>query len=439
MPARMGHGITGMSRIKSERSGGRGAAIEDAGQIRDAFGILHATGTEFPIKVEGTSTLPYASVVKQLDIEHGTCSLKLVRPLPHELLIGAEFRMVFPVENQRYEALVLFQGRKEYLTYQFSLPNVLFYADRRSDKRFPFRPRESAYVTAQDGGIPGLGVAGPLVNICSAGLAMRIDRVLKLDDGIRIPPSTALFDRDKHFTRIRIQDLPKVPLLEVQGFVAHATERGTELILGFAFDDMKESDLAALGECLSFREKMLRGSAAARDGSAPISRGLSAPRTATTEKYEDEPQFAESANIGLNSISLMSRRTKRVVLAMEDNSKREELIAIIRGNGFHRLEVVSSMEEIGDRWNEGTGSALLLVDLAIASVEFPEPLAAMRAIERQLQPLGDIPTLILCEQVDPTLHMATAHNTRILTMFPQGPQEEVGWLDAIEHMAGLQD
>ncbi|MDP2875738.1 MAG: hypothetical protein Q8O00_06100, partial [Holophaga sp.] len=248
-----------MNRTRNEKSAGKDNPLEDPAFIQAAMHWLFESESEFPIKVEGASTLPYSSVIKEFGGGKGPMLLKLFRPLPHELLTGAVFHTIFPFEDRRYEALITFLGREGYLQYRFSMPQSLSLADRRSSKRFPFRPRESAYVTAQDGRIPALGVAGPLVNIGLGGFAMRLDRVLKLDDGMRIPVNTALFDRDKGFPRVRIQDLPRLPILEWRGIVTHATARGDEVILGFGFGELGESEARALGDCLTFREKSLRG------------------------------------------------------------------------------------------------------------------------------------------------------------------------------------
>ena len=104
-----------MNRIKAGKQEGRGAPIEDPQVMQDALQVLFETETEFFIKVEGAATLPYASRVQQLQTGEGRFTLKLVRPLPHEMLSGAPFRMVFAVEDLRFEALISFLGREGYL------------------------------------------------------------------------------------------------------------------------------------------------------------------------------------------------------------------------------------------------------------------------------------------------------------------------------------
>jgi len=107
--------------------------------------------------VEGANTLPYFSTIKSVQWDKGFFILKLVRPLPHELLSGALFHVLCTAGEQRFECFITFQGREGYLQYRFHLPQFLTLSDRRNHKRYPFRPRESAYVILQDAGIPGLG------------------------------------------------------------------------------------------------------------------------------------------------------------------------------------------------------------------------------------------------------------------------------------------
>ena len=164
-------------------------------RIRRHLEELRAAETEFPIKVEGTHTLPYTARLAEL--EHDSMLLKLIRPLPHELIPGAPFEMLFATAEQRFKGLLTFQGRQGYLLYRFTIPTRLVPSDQRQHKRYPFRPREKAYVLAQDAGLPGFGLAGPLVNLSLGGLAFRVDRVVRLDDHMRLTLGLGFFEKGK--------------------------------------------------------------------------------------------------------------------------------------------------------------------------------------------------------------------------------------------------
>jgi hypothetical protein len=425
-----------MNRIKPGKDG-RGTPIEDPQVVQDALQMLFEAETEFFIKVEGTATLPYASRVQLLQIPAGRFVLKLVRPLPHEMMPGALFRMTFAADGLRFEAVIGLIGRDGYLQYGFHLPSSLFQADRRLHQRCPFRPRENAYVIAQDAAIPGTGVAGPLVNISMGGMALRVDRALRMEDGVRVPVNSALFERGKSFPRFRVQDLPLLHLLEGRAISAHATEHGSELVLGLSFAGMSLEEETALARTLAFREKMYRGGQPPQPGAAGTPARSGGPRGngEDDEAYselgapEAEAQAAQEVTVLLR----LQRRTARVVLVMADGPVRQGIQALLRQHGYHRLETVEHMGLLRPLC-EGQRRALpglVLADLALARSGDAEPLAAVRIIERQMAELGGLATAILCEEVDPTLLLAQETRTQFLP-YPTGGGDQ--WVDTLDAM-----
>ena len=355
-------------------------------------------------------------------------------------MTGAIFRATFAVEDQRYEALITYKQREAYLQYRFSQPDRLFFADRRQHKRYPFRPRESAYVTAADGGIPGLGVAGSLVNIGMGGLCLRVDRVLRMEDGLRIPPSTALFERGRGFPRVRIQDLPRLPMLEVSGWVSHTEERGSEILLGFQFGELYEDQARSLNDSLTFREKMFHsrpgggiadtGGAARKDVSAKRFETAAAP--VIQDAAQDEPPKAS-----LDPERLLRRKTARLVLVGPDEASLARYRQGLWRCGFHRLETAPGCPEALALW-QGLGRSaprLVLLDLAGAEQGDQEPLAAVRRLEKERTALGEVPTAIVCEDIDPTLLLGQAAGTRFLLW----GHEDEAWVPLLDELLGLGD
>jgi|GEM_PF-359205 len=434
-----------MNRARSEKAPGTDKSMEDPAFIAGALQSLFEAELEFQIKVEGTSTLPYASVVKEIRTAEQVMVLKLVRPLPHELLPGAIFHMVFPVDEQRFETGVSFQGREAYLQYRFDLPVSLSYADRRRAKRYPFRPRESAYVIAQDGRIPGMAVAGPLVNISLGGAALRVDRVLKLDDGMRVPPACALFERGKGFPQLRIQELPRLPLLEWRGTVAHASSRGSEVVLGLEFGALGEEEARQLGDCLEFRDKVLRGMPHA----PRVESGATGTRTEDLEARPvdeslpglEETHAALRSGPGGDPLVRMCRRSSRAILCMPEGEVRRSVLERLGGTGFTRIELASDLQALKGLLSPRGALppvALLLVDLTMASVGDAEPLAAVRILERDLGASGSLPVVMLCEWVDPTLFLVMGPRTRILPYAPLTPHDEQDWVACLDAVAEIQ-
>jgi hypothetical protein len=425
-----------MTRARDDKGGDRGAPIEDPEAIREVLESLAETEAEFNIKVEGTATLPYAAWVQALHLDEGRVVLRLVRPLPHEMPTGALFRMTFSAGEQRFEGVLALACREAYLQYAFQCPARLFLADRRRHKRYPFRPRENVYAILQDAGIPGLGVAGPLVNISMGGMALRVDRVLHLDDGMRVPVSSALFERGKGFPRFRLQDLPRLPLLEGRAVCAHATEHGSELVLGVRFPDLDPALEAELAQSLALRERMGRGGTAPRsDGDPAAARTGRGPEPVEAAGQPDgEPAAAVAA--GVPVLDRLRRRTARVVLVMAEGPLRSAVEALLRDQGYLRLEAVDGLDQLPalcDPAQRRALPALVLADLALERRGDAEPLAAARAIEGRLAALGDRPAAILCEEVDPTLLLAPETHARFLS-YPDGDPER--WVAALDGLIG---
>jgi len=254
---------------------------------------------------------------------------------------------------------------------------------------------------------------------------MRVDRALRMDDGMRVPVGSALFERGKGFPRLRIQDLPHLRLLEGRAVAAHATGRGTELVLGLAFTALAEADAAALGESLALREQMHRGGAGPRgEGEAVPARAFQ-PREAGAEDAPPGGGAVPQAPADVPVLVKLQRRTARLVLAMEPGPARQGLVALLQRQGYRRLEVVERLDQLGDPARHRPSPALALVDLALARSGDVEPLAAVRLIEGRLAAIGGLPAAVLCDEVDPTLQLVQGPRTRIL---PYPAEGEDGWV-----------
>lgn len=412
---------------------GREAAGEPQ-MLLQAVQALSADQVEFPIKVEGTSTLPYASQVAGLEPDRSTFILKLVRPLPHELASGAPFLMVFPFQDQRFEAEILYLERESYLRYRFELPKAMWPSDRRRHPRFPFRPREAPYVLAQDSGVPGRVIGGPLLNLSQGGALVRVDRVLTLDTGLRIPVRTALFERGLGFSRIRLQDLPRLPLLEVRGNVAHAYERGDEVLVGIAFGELGEEEARALRESLAFRQAVLSapGRSRAAEGEAaallpPTSSGGHALAAAAQDAAPLLPGVPEGEG---DPRLALARRELRGLLVAEPGPRRDRILALLRGLGYARLAVLPDLAALAGI--RGPRPTLLLLDLQPLLASGEEPLAVFRRLEPQFHAWEDLHMVLICPTVDPALHMIQGPRLRFLD------EERSGhWGPVLDGLTGL--
>ncbi len=244
-----------MDFLKHFSDDAREPVMVHAGGIRACMQELLNRAMEFKIKVDKAQTVPYTVRVDKLEKE--TCLLVFQRPLPPELISGALFVGNFQMEGHNFQTRIKYQGREAYLRYRFGIPEQISKLERRKTTRLPFRPREKAYVTLKDGGVPGLGAAGPLLNISQDGLAMRVDRVLRLDNGLRLPISGSHFPAGKVFSNVRLEELPGLASLDLPGFAIHASDRGGILMVGLQFQEPAGDQARQLEEMLKLRAKLL--------------------------------------------------------------------------------------------------------------------------------------------------------------------------------------
>jgi hypothetical protein len=408
--------------------GARGAPIEDPAQIRQAMQALHQSEAEFPIKVEGTHTLPYTAHVLRIDEKKGLLYLKLIRPLPHELLTGAIFEMLFAVGDQRLEGIITFLGREAYLLYKFTLPSRMAQTDRRAHKRYPFRPREKAYVLGQDAGLPGHGLAGPLVNLSLGGLAFRVDRVMRLGDNLRVTPGVGFFERGKTLPILKVRDLPKHPLLELHGLVANAWERETEIVVGVQFYDLKDAELKMLQEVLLIREQMQKSSSPLAPGAAAHgARAKAAPEELRGPATAVNPAGTRSPD----ALTRLGRRSTGIVLAMPEGAARDELSAALEGEGYFRLVAVATLEQALDRLraDQATLSRVLVLEVPLAS---EPPLTGIRALQRELGVLKELPVALVSPLGQPR-----ETEDPLIRPIPWPSQANGDWLPLLDELAGL--
>jgi hypothetical protein len=390
---------------------------------------LQRDETEFPIKVEGTHTLPYTARIQHLDSEKGMLHLKLIRTLPHEMAPGAPFEMLFAIGDQRFEAPMIFQGRESYLLYRFTIPALMRLADRRRNKRYSFRPREKAYVLSQDGGIPGHGLAGPLVNLSLGGLAFRVDRVMRLDDHMRITPGMGFFEKGKELPMLKIRDLPKLPLFETRGTIANVWERDGEVVLGVKFADLSDSEIRQILEVLEIREQMAHASGTSPAMVASVAEAKT--RTSHSEAPEPARRIHPAGGQTPDALTRLERRCTILTLAMEPSASREQVRKNLGEAGYLRLDLVDTLEQALNklRVDPGGASRLLMLDTPLGT---DTPLAGIRSLQRELGELRELPVALIQQD-----GLAPETEDPLIRPIPWPVPDSSTWLGALDHLAGI--
>jgi PilZ domain len=400
--------------------------MEDPAQIQQTMLNLIQLETEFPIKVEGTHTLPYTARIAHLDTSQGMLHLKLIRPLPHEMAPGALFEMVFSVGEQRFEAPTVFSGREAYLLYRFALPTQMVPSDRRRHKRYPFRPREKAYVVVQDGSVPGHGLSGPLVNLSLGGLAFRVDRVMRLDDHLRVTPGPGFFERGKAFPMLKIRDLPKLPVFEARGILANAYERGGETIVGIQFGEMGEDELRELQTVLELRDLVQR-STPGLPGEAPREGSPRSPAEPKGPAARIPPAGSQTPD----ALRQLGRRSTRLLLVMAPGPEREQVCGALGAQGFLRQETLNSLDQAlaNLRFDQGATLPMVLLE---PSPSGSTPLEDLQILQRELGERKELQVVLLSRG-------EAAPNTgdSALPTLPWPTAEDPTWPLLLDELAGL--
>ncbi|HLP30414.1 MAG TPA: PilZ domain-containing protein [Geothrix sp.] len=408
---------------------GRDAPIDDPAQIRRAMAELKRTEAEFPIKVEGTHTLPYTSHLAHVDLDKQHLHLKLIRPLPHEMAPGAPFEMLFAVGDQRFEAPITFLGRESYLLYRFTIPVRMTQSDRRRHKRYPFRPREKAYVLAQDAGVPGHGLAGPLVNLSLGGLAFRVDRVVRLDDHLRITPGLGFFDKGKELPMLKIRDLPKLPLFEARGTLANAWEQDGEIVVGVKFGDLRDSELRQIQDVLNFRDQMQRSSGTSSVSEASVREAKARP--GAPEPPDPARRVNPAGGLTPDALTRLGRRCAILMLVMAPGEARDQVRRNLEAQGYLRLELVDVLDQALERLRVNTTAKGRLVVLDLPP-EVEDPLEGIRRLQRELGELRELPVAIMQQQ-----GMPAATEDALIRPMPRPGADPAAWLPILDELAGV--
>ena len=192
---------------------------------------------------------------------------------------------------------------------------------------------------------------------------------------------------------------------------------------------------AALALALDLREKIYHtGLQLPRpDDDAPATRTFTA-RTEEADFLEPKLPPPEPAS-ELTTVLRLQRRTASLLLVMADTPLRAQMAERLRGHGYHRLELLEDLDQVGpfcaSEARGGLLPQLVVADLNLAHTGDAEPLAGVRIIEHALAAIGNLATVILCETVDPTLLLAQAASTRCLPYEAEDLERWIGSLDSL--------
>ena len=382
-----------------------GERTRDPDFLGQAFRALIDSQEEFSIKVEGAKTLPYTAVLMTSDAGARTLVVKLFRPFPPALPAGAWFEMVFSALGKRYEGRIPLIGRAGYLQYEFHWPASLLSTDRRIWKRYPFRPRESVFVTAQDNEIPCHGFTGALANLSLGGFLFRVDRMVRLEDGMPIRPAGNTFAQGKVFSMVKVHGLAKSETLESRGLTVRVEERESLVHLAVQFQGLDDAARALLTRVLEAREH--KPGATGSFTAGEVRGDLAGPEAAGDEP---EPVAAAPAGpepAGSGQLRRLDRRTARILVVAAEGEDQAAILGQLQANGFWRVESEPDLFAAHDRLRQAGGQPfrLLVVDLEPSRREGLEAIGAVRHLEPLLRVFGELPVAYASRQAEPMLEL----------------------------------
>jgi hypothetical protein len=411
-----------------------------------AFQDLAETKAEFPIKVEGAKTLPYTAVLMAAETGGRTLKLKLFRPLPPALASGAAFDMVFSALGKRYEGQISLVGRIGYLQYEFRWPRSLLASDRRMWKRYGFRPRENVFILAQYGEMPCHGLTGPVLNLSMGGLQFRVDRMVRLDDGLPVRPDVNRFSEGLAFSLLRIQGLAKTGCLEARGRMVRVESVDSSVHLALAFSGMADADRELLTRHLEGRERKGTSGFSGGTGSGRILRETDAEAEETIAAAPGEEAAADPeaepaappgpAAAGAEALRRLDRRSARLLVVAPSGDERDQLVRQLQAWGFWRLDLEPDLFAAHARIKaEELPYRMLVLDLGPSLREGLEALGAVRHLEPLLRSFGELPVAFVLRQPDPVMELLGQPNRGVVALEAADAADVLGIMDRLLDLA----
>jgi len=307
---------------------------------------------------------------------------------------GEPIGLLFYLDGLRLKATGRLQELKTG-TLVMELPTTIELAERRKKPRARLNQREGATAIALTGLFEGIGLTGAIDNISEGGMCLKVGRAMNLKTQGPMHMGPNLLSAGEVFMVIKLNKLPKCPLIEVGGTAAHVASEGNGLSVGITFEPGKESILGPVKAMVASRSGSLPTSVPPKARRqqpkaepAEPSIELAPPRPVQKKEPDPaptpspaavpEPQPTapapileaaspqpDSANRG-SALYRMKKRTRGVLLAMPEGPEREALLGFLAADGYGKVRVAATLTELLDLLNE---VQLVFVDEGVAELQ----------------------------------------------------------------------
>ena len=355
------------------------AYLEDAQRVRATIFAVDPKGREIPASLV---------VVGEERVTLGTQGRVMAEK-------GEPIRLLFYLDGLRLMATGKLQELKTG-TLIMELPSTIELAERRKKARARLNQREGATAIALTGLFEGIGLTGTIDNISEGGVCLKVGRAINVKTQGPMHMGPNLLSVGEVFMVIKLNKLPKCPLIEVGGIAAHVASEGNGLSIGITFDSGKESILSPVKAMVTSRTGSLPTSVPPKVRRPPQPKAepaepsieLAPPRPAPKKELEPAPApppaaapepaamapaaipeattpQPDFANRG-SALYRMKKRTRGVLLAMPVGPDREALVGFLSADGYGKIRVAATLTELLDQLDE---VQLVFVDGGVAELQ----------------------------------------------------------------------
>ncbi len=311
---------------------------------------------------------------------------------------GDKFTLLLNMDGSRFRmklrAIEMKNG-----TLQVEVPTEIELAERRKRPRARLNAKEGATATALTGLFEGTGVTGTPENISEQGVRIRVEKAMEIKSERKLHPALALMPVGTQLMLIKLSKLPKAPNLEIEGKVVGVAMDGNTLCLNIAFNGVHTSlrNLVASRSSApptSVPQKNRRkpeqeprerpshehheperartpepAKVATPAAAAAPTPTAAAPAAAVPVPAEVAPEAAADRNGDrANALSALKKRTRAILIAMEDHPDRDWLQAFLEEEGYQRIHLASTLTQVLEGLDQ-PGLSLIIIDGGVAEIK----------------------------------------------------------------------
>ncbi|HJV22681.1 MAG TPA: response regulator [Holophagaceae bacterium] len=382
------------------------AYLEDAQAKRMSLTLVDPKGRELPAHVQA--------------VLEDRVSFSAQGLMPVEK--GDKFSAILVIDNLRLRIKLRAYEIKNGVL-QVAPPTEIELAERRKKPRARISSKEGATGTALTGLFDGIGATGTVENVSEGGFRLKVEKAMEIKGERKLHPSQTLMTPGTPLMMVKLSKLPKAPNLEVDGRVAYAQMDGPTLYLGITFS----TEQSVLRGLISSRTssipttvppKARRAAEKPREpephrpeprSGAPAAPAVApAPAPAAAPTPTPEPATPAPANGGGEpkqdrsaALSNLKKRTRAILVAMEDHPDRDWLLSFLLDQGYQRVFLAGTLTEILEAL-EQPGLSLILIDGGVAELK------GMELADFLQQRLGESkpPVLLAAETVQTVMVLA---------------------------------